>query len=134
MPDRKVLKAFRLREGLVEWLAASAERRGASLTVVVEELLEDAWRTWELPPLAVESLNAEATSLGLGWRDYVRHVFFAHFLELCDRTARPRTDQVTASGQRKRAVGMVRVLPLPREERDACGDALLVADGADRPG
>jgi hypothetical protein len=79
---RKVVKTFRLEQSLIEWLASTAQRRGRTLTAVVEELLEDARKMYDLPRPVVEQLEADAALLGLDHRHYAQHVFFRRFEEL----------------------------------------------------
>jgi hypothetical protein len=79
---RKVVKAFRLERSLIEWLAVAAQRRRCTMTAVVEELLEDARRMYDLPRPVVEQLDADAALLGLDHRHYAQHLFFRRFEEL----------------------------------------------------
>ena len=83
--SRKIVKAFRLDRSLIEWLGATAQSRGCTLTAVVEELLEDARKTYDLPTPVVQLLEADAARLGFDHRRYAQHVFFRRYEELQER-------------------------------------------------
>ncbi len=111
----KVVKTFRLERSLIEWLARTAQSRGCTLTAVVEGLLEDARRMYDLPQPVVEQLEADAAVLGLDHRRYAQHVFFQRFEELRERGASSgaRGDGRQPAGERPSQALVLAPSPVP---------------------